>query len=82
MIIADKNGSLIADQVFTANISQLSVYEGYVYLLTENGIARIQPQTLSYDFIKCSTQGKSILIPKEDEVLLCGGQSAIYYQFD
>ena len=82
MIIADKNGSLIADQVFTANISQLSVYEDYVYLLTESGIARIQPQTLSYDFIKCSTQGKSILIPKEDEVLLCGGQSAIYYQFD
>ncbi len=82
IIIANKNGSLITDQTFEAGVSQLCVFGEYVYLLTSEGIARMQPTTLSHQLIPCDTQGKQLLIRQEDEVLLCGGQSAVYYQFD
>lgn len=82
LIIVDKNGKLFADFSFEAGISQLCVQNDYVFLLTESGIARIEPQSSEYDFIKCTTQGKTLLIRDGDEVLLCGGQSAVYYRFE
>lgn len=82
LIVFDKNGSLITDQTFDAGIFQLCVYGDYVYLMTDTGIARIEPQTLKYQLIECITSGKTLLIRKEDEVLVCGGQSALYYRFD
>ena len=81
MIVTDKNGKLIADETFDAGISQLSVFEDYVYCMADSGIVRINPATLEYWLIECSTQGKSLLITDEDEVLVCGGQSAAYYTF-
>ena len=82
IIIANKNGMLITDQTFEAGISQLCVYGEYVYLTTDAGIARMHPATLTHQLIQCDTQGKQLLIRQEDVVLLCGGQSAVYYQFD
>ena len=82
MIICDKNGGQIADRTFDAGISQLSVYKNYVYLVTDRGIARIEPKALTHELIETVTQGKSLLIREEDEVLLCGGQSAVYYKFN
>lgn len=81
MIVTDKNGKLIADETFDAGISQLSVFEDYVYCMADSGIVRINPATLEYWLIECSTQGKSLLITDKDEVLVCGGQSAAYYTF-
>ncbi len=82
IIISDKNGNLITDQIFDANVSQLSLYGEYVYLVTDAGIIRIEPKTLTHQLIECETQGKVLLVSKENEALLCGGQSAVYYQFD
>lgn len=82
IIICDKNGVLKADHTIDAGIAQLDVFGDYVYLVTDNGIARIEPKAMTYDMIECDTQGKVMLIHDEDEVLLCGGQSAIYYQFN
>lgn len=82
MIVCDKNGGQVADKTFDAGISQLSVYKNYVYLVTDRGIARIEPKALTHQLIETVTQGKSLLIREEDEVLLCGGQSAVYYKFN
>ena len=82
MIIGDKNGGLVADHTFNAGISQLSVYGEFVYLVAESGIVRIEPRQATHQLIPCETQDKALLINKEEEVLLCGGQSAIYYHFD
>ncbi len=82
MIITDKNGTLIADQTFDAGISQLAVFEGYVYFVADRGVVRIDPATMKYQLLECSTQGKSLLITDKNEVLLCGGQSAAYYKFN
>ena len=68
--------------IFDAGVSQVTVFDQYVYLLTEQGISRIQPSNLAYQTIDCNTGGKKILICKSDEVILCGGQSAIYYKFE
>ena len=82
MIVTDRDGNLITDQIFDAGVSQVTVFDQYVYLLTEQGISRIQPSNLAYQTIDCNTGGKKILICKSDEVILCGGQSAIYYKFE
>ena len=82
IIVCDKNGVLKADQTFDAGISQLCVYGDYVYLVTDRGVARIEPESQNYQLIECVTQGKTMLVRNNDEVLLCGGQSATYYQFD
>ena len=82
MIVTDKNGGLIMDQTFDAGISQMLIYDNFVFVLADSGIARIDPRTLAFDLIECNTVGKTLLIRARDEVLLCGGQSAIYFQFD
>ena len=82
MIITDKNGTLIADKTFDAGISQLAVFDGYVYFVADRGVVRIDPITMEYQLLECSTQGKSLLITDKNEVLLCGGQSAAYYKFN
>ena len=82
MIITDKNGGLILDNTFQAGISQMQVNDNYVFLLTDTGIIRFDPRTLSYQQIDCDTSGQTLLIRSQDEVLLCGAQSAVYYPFD
>ena len=82
MIITDQNGGLIFDQTFDAGISQLMIEDRFVFFLTENSIIRMDPRTLSYDSIDCKTNDKTLLIRTQNEVILCGAQSAIYYQFD
>ena len=82
MIVTDKNGNLILDDTFSAGVSQLQVFEGYVFLLTDTGMVRIDPQNASHDLIECNTSGKTLLLRTEKELLLCGPQSAVYYSFD
>lgn len=82
MIVTDKNGALLMDRTFDAGISQIQVAGDYVFILAESGIARIQPKTLDYTLIDCATNGTKLLLRTPDEVLLCGAQSAVYFQFD
>ena len=82
MIVTDKNGGLLMDQTFDARISQMLVAKDCVFVLSESGIARIDVQTQEYALIECATNGSTMLLRSQDEVLLCGAQSAIYYQFD
>ena len=82
MIVTDRDGGLVTDKTFDQGLSQVTLYEQYVYFLTDKGIARMNPSDLSYQTIECRTDGQKLLICKSDEVLLCGGQRAIYYSFD
>ncbi len=82
LIVTDKNGNLMMDQTFDAGLSSLSVFGEYLYLMTDTGIARVDVQNASYDFVACITDGKAMLISDSDEVLVCGGQSAVYYKFE
>ena len=81
MIVTNKNGVMLMDQTFSVGVSQVLTYGNYVYMMTEAGIVRLDPQTLEYRLIECETDG-TLLICSQEEVLLCGAQSAIYYRFD
>ncbi|MBQ7379174.1 MAG: hypothetical protein IJW70_05785 [Clostridia bacterium] len=82
MIVTDENGIMIMDQTFNAGISQVSLSEDYLFLLTAKGIVRITPADMQFTLTECHTDGKTLLICENDEVLLCGGQSAVYYNFE
>ena len=79
LIVTDKNGNLVIDSEFTSKVSRIAVYENDLYMLTENGVVRIHPETGEYVLVECNTDGKDLLVCAEDEVLVCGGQSAAYY---
>ncbi len=82
LIVTDKNGSMVMDQTFDAGLSSVAVYAESLFLLTDTGIARVSVKDATYDLITCETNGKSMLICSEGEVLVCGGQSAVYYEFE
>ena len=82
MIVTDQNGKLMLDHTFDASISQVALFDNYLYLLSAKGIVRIDPRDQSYKLIECDTDGKTLLICESDEVLLCGAQSAVYYKFE
>lgn len=82
LIVTDKNGNLVIDSEFSSKISRISVYENDLYLLTDKGVARIHPESGEYVLVACNTVGKELLVCDEDEVLVCGGQSAAYYSIE
>lgn len=79
LILTDKNGSIVIDSEFSCPVMSISVYENELYMLTDTGIVRIRPESGDYTKVNCNTAGKTLLICDEDEVLLCGDQSAAYY---
>lgn len=82
LIVTDVDGVLIMDHTFESGVSCLTVYGEYLFMMTDTGVARINPADMSHDFISCDTDGKTLLITDADEILVCGGQSAVYYEFD
>lgn len=82
LIVTDNNGGMVMDQTFDAGLSSMTAYAESLFLLTDTGIARVNIKDATYDLISCETDGKSLLICSTDEVLLCGGQSAVYYEFE
>lgn len=82
MLITDKNGSAVLLETFDASIRQIALHDKYLYVLTENSVARISPTDQSYSLIECSSEGNRMLVCSKDEVLLCGSRSAVYYTFE
>ncbi len=82
LIVTDKNGNLVVDNEFTSKVSRIVVYENDLYMLTEKGVVRIHPKTGEYVLVECDTDGKELLVCADDEVLICGGQSAAYYSIE
>ena len=82
LILTDVDGHLVMDQTFDAGLYSLITYEKYLFMMTDAGVARIDSTDMSYDFVNCDTDGKTLLITDANEILVCGGQSAVYYEFD
>lgn len=82
MIVTDKNGALVIDSEFSCKVSAVDVYEDDLYMLIDDGIVRVRPESGEYVKLTCNTDGKQMLISDSDEVLVCGGQSAAYYKIE
>ena len=82
LFVTDQSGNPVLDQTFDAGLCDLAIYAEHLFLMTDEGVARIDLQDASYDFISCPTDGSSMLISNTGEILICGGQSAVYYEFE
>ncbi len=79
-IVFDKNGNLLYNEVVNNNIKDISVYENYVFLRTDEGVLRIKANNYDEQFL-VSGQGQ-MLIYSADTALICGDSKAEYIVFD
>lgn len=82
LIVTDKNGVLVIDSEFSCQVSDIEVYQDDLFMMVEGGIVRIRPESGEYVKVTCNTGGMQMLISDSDEVLVCGGQSAAYYNIE
>ncbi len=82
MLITDKNGNAVLLETFDASLCQIELYDQYLFVMTENAIARVRPEDQTYSTIASISDAERMLVCSKDEVLLCGSRSAVYYSFE
>ncbi len=79
VIAFDKSGNMLYNDFVTFTVSDIAVYEDYVFLQTEQGVTRIYAPTGAEEHLS-SGQGK-LLIYNADTALVCGESKAEYLAF-
>lgn len=79
-IVFDKKGNLLYNESVNNNIKDISVYEEYIFLRTDDGVVRIKGSNNDEQFL---IAGKGqMLIYSADTVLVCGDSKAEYLVFE
>jgi len=84
MIFAfDKYGNVLYDEAVDFNVSDVGVYDSYVFLQTEKGVERLNPKAKKEeDRLQSLTSGDGkMLIYNHKTVLVCGESKAEYLIF-
>ena len=81
IIIFDKSGKIVYNDVIPQSISGLSYWEGVLFITAYNGVERLDLNSGRIDFEEYATDGKVLLAVSEREVLLCSPQKAVYITF-
>lgn len=79
IIAFDKSGNLLYNDFVTYTVSDIAVYEDYVFLQTEQGVTRIHAPKGTEEHLP-SGQGK-LLIYNAETALVCGESKAEYLIF-
>ncbi len=79
VIAFDKNGDLLYNSTVSDNISNVNIYEKYVFLQTVSGVKRIDCQGNEAEFLPCD--GGEMLVYNEDTAIVCGEARAEYLVF-
>ncbi len=79
-IVFDKSGILLYNDIISHNISDIGVFERFVFLRTDDGIVRMNSNGTNEEFLQ-SGQGK-MLIYGADTALVCGDSKAEYLVFE
>ncbi len=79
IIAFDKSGNILYNDFVTFPVSDIAVYENYVFLQTEQGVTRISTPKMTEEHLP-SGQGK-LLIYNADTALVCGESKAEYLVF-
>ncbi len=82
VIVFDKNGKIVYNDVITERIGQLSRSEDSLYWTTDTGVSRLNLRNGSVWFHECVTDRRVLLAVSEEEALICSPQKAIYLKFD
>ncbi len=81
IIIFDKSGKIVYNDVVPQSINGLAYREGVLFLTDYNGVSRLDLDSGRIDFEEYATDGKVLLAVNEREILLCSPQKAVYITF-
>ena len=79
-IVFDKTGNLLYNESVNDNIKDISFYENYIFLRTDDGVLRIKGSNMNEQFLSAG-QGQ-MLIYSADTALVCGDSKAEYLVFE
>ena len=81
IIIFDKSGKIVYNDVIPQSISSLAYREGVLFVTVYNGVGRLDLDSGQMIFEEYATDDKVLLAVNEKEVLLCSPQKAVYITF-
>lgn len=81
LLVFDKNGKLSYRNGASVFPKQVKLAGRTAFLLHDSGITRIHTGTGKQSRYTCVTEGKKILLQREDELLLCSPQKAEFIHF-
>ena len=81
IILFDKTGKIVYNEVVPQNVDQLSYREGALFWAYYNGVCRLDIESGRTDFEEYITEGKKLLAVNEREIMLCSPQKAVYITF-
>ena len=81
IIVFDKNGKIVYNDVVAQSINSLSYCEGTLFWMDYSGVRRLDIDSGQIDFEEYPTDGKKLLAVNHNEVLLCSPQKAVYITF-
>ena len=79
IIAFDKSGNLLYNESVSFTVSDIAVYNSYIFLQSEQGVTRISGTSQTQSYLKSGT-GK-LLIYNENTALVCGESKAEYLIF-
>lgn len=81
LMVFDKRGKILYNKEEPEQSEQIARVGNALFLLTQNGVGRIDLKSHAYRSISCITRDRKLLAVDTDEVLLCSPQKAEYYGF-
>ena len=78
-VVFDSSGKLLYNESFDSNIKDIDIFDGYIFIRTDDGVLRVNGKNASQEFLS-SGQGR-LLIYNANTALVCGDSKAEYLVF-
>lgn len=80
IIVFDKRGELVYNEVILSSVEQLSVCDGYIFAKNSTGVVRVRIKDSSLEQLVC--QDGVMLVYDRSTALVCAESKAVYLKFD
>ena len=81
IIIFDKNGKIVYNDVIPQSINSLAYREGVLFWTDYSGVSQLNLESGELAFVEYAADGKKLLAVNDKEILLCSPQKAVYITF-
>ncbi len=82
LIVLNKNGKQEYSGQISGSFTDMEMYGGYVFLLTNNGICKFNSKTKITTFKESTDTFGELLVCSKDKVLLCTDSRGIYFDME
>ncbi len=82
VVVFDKSGKALYHNDVGERVEELRLFEESLFLLTSNGVSRLDLRSETMQSVPCQVENRHILAVNADEILLCSPQRAEYVDFD